>query len=212
VEPGLPTLRYAPRLAYRETVEGKGGQQRQIRQLLPAMVAPMQQVDGRITGIHRTYLTVDGRKADVPRAKKMGGVCWGAAIRFARATDRLAIGEGIETCLSVRQAVPGLAVWAAGSLGNIAGSGLRGGPTRRHPTGDRDLPTVVPDPERPGLALPDGVEEVLILADADGDRPTGEALVERAARRWRAQGVRVRVAWPTPGQDFNDMLTQVEGA
>ncbi|MBZ0254144.1 MAG: toprim domain-containing protein, partial [Candidatus Methylomirabilis sp.] len=40
---------------------------------------------------------------------------------------------------------------------------------------------------------------------ADGDDP-GEAAAESAARRWRREGRRVRIARPPRGLDFNDML------
>jgi putative DNA primase/helicase len=53
------------------------------------------------------------------------------------------------------------------------------------------------------LGLPREVEEVIILADAD---PAGERAAERAARRWSAEGRRVRIARPPDGMDFNDVL------
>jgi hypothetical protein len=60
---------------------------------------------------------------------------------------------------------------------------------------------------RPGLVLPADVRLVVILADADGrDQLAGRCLVERACRRWAAEGRRVRLAWPGIGQDFNDMI------
>lgn len=200
----LPTLRFVPRLKWR-------GATKAADQFCPVMVAAAQAVSGRITGIHRTYLAPDGRgKAAVEQPKRMLGDLWGSAIRLSPAGRRLGVGEGIETGLAVRRAVPDLPVWVAGSLGNIAGTGDGAAPRRRHPARPEGwLPTVIPDLDRPGLALPDGVEELLILADADSDRPTCEALVERAARRYahaRHGRVRVRVAWPAPGMDFNDLL------
>ena len=53
------------------------------------------------------------------------------------------------------------------------------------------------------LDLPDDVREVIILAD--GDKP-GEAAAGHAARRWKREGRRVRIAHPPQGMDFNDML------
>lgn len=174
---------------------------------LPAMVAAFQAVDRQIVGIHRTFLKLDGKgKAAVSSPKKMGGQCWGAAIRMAPAAEVLAVGEGIETTLSVMQACPGLAGWVAGSLGNIAGGGLADGARRPHPAKpDTLLPTEEPDHERPGILLPPQVRELIILADADGDRPTQSALIERAVRRYQRLRLRVRVAWPAAGGDFNDM-------
>lgn len=199
----LPSLRFVASLKYRD----RWPDDRPCNGHHPAMVAAVQGPDGRITGIHRTYLAPDGAKADVPVVKKMGGVMWGGAIRMARAGRVLAVGEGIETVLAVRLALPDLPLWAAGSLGNMAGSGDPDGPTMAHPTrADKRLPTVMPDMGRPGLIIPDFVNELILLGDADGDRPTCEALIERAARRHFRRGRVVRVAWPRDGMDFNDLL------
>lgn len=205
----IPTLRFAPSLKWK-------GETRKADSFWHAMIGAAQDVRGRITGVHRTYLShpdpVTGfvGKAPVAAPKRMLGEMWGSAIRLSRLGTRLALSEGIETGLAVRLAVPGLAVWAAGSLGNIAGGGDMDAERRRHPTRpDLWLPTVWPDMDRPGLILPDGVEDLVLLGDADGDRPTCEALVERAARRYaggRGARCRVRLAWPTAGMDFNDML------
>jgi putative DNA primase/helicase len=54
------------------------------------------------------------------------------------------------------------------------------------------------------LALPAAVREVVIAADHDAP---GRAAAERATKRWRAEGRRVRVAMPDrEGADFNDIL------
>jgi hypothetical protein len=103
------------------------------------MVAAVQAADGRLTGLHRTFLRPDGcGKADVEPVKKMLGACRGGAVRLAPAGPRLALCEGIETGLSIRQVCPGLPVWCALSAGNL------------------DL-----------LTLPAEVEEVVLVADGD---------------------------------------------
>lgn len=205
----IPFLRFVPSLKWK-------GDTRKNDSFWPAMVGAAQDVRGRITGVHRTYLsrpdpeTGAVGKAPVAAPKRMLGDMWGSAIRLSRLGARLGLSEGIETGLAVRRAVPDLPVWAAGSLGNIAGGGDMDAVRKAHPTrAGMWLPTVWPDMARPGLILPDGVEELVLLADADGDRPTCEALVERAARRYaggRGARVRVRLAWPVAGMDFNDML------
>lgn len=56
------------------------------------------------------------------------------------------------------------------------------------------------------LALPPEVRDVVIAADHDAP---GRAAAERAARRWKAEGRRVRVALPNrEGADFNDILLE----
>jgi hypothetical protein len=53
------------------------------------------------------------------------------------------------------------------------------------------------------LDLPDEVRDVIVLAD--GDDP-GEAAAQDCARRWKRQGLKVRIARPPRGLDFNDLL------
>jgi hypothetical protein len=113
------------------------------------MVAAVQTADGRLAGLHRTYLQPDGGgKADVEPAKKMLGACRGSAVRLTPVGRRLALCEGIETGLSVREACPDLAIWCALSAGNL----------------DQ-------------LMLPPLVEEVVLVADGDpvGEQAAGRA-------------------------------------
>ena len=53
------------------------------------------------------------------------------------------------------------------------------------------------------LDLPQSVRDVIVLADGD---ETGKAAARGAALRWTREGRRVRIAYPPPGLDFNDML------
>jgi putative DNA primase/helicase len=53
------------------------------------------------------------------------------------------------------------------------------------------------------LDLPRDVRDLIVLAD--GDEP-GEAAARDAARRWKREGRRVRIARPPMGMDFNDLL------
>lgn len=105
----------------------------------PAMVALVTRgTDNAPIGIHRTFLARDGSgKAPVEPDKMMLGPTKGGAVRLAAAGDRLLVGEGIETCLSVVQKTRKPA-WAA-----LSTSGLR------------------------ALDLPADVREVTVLADGD---------------------------------------------
>lgn len=86
----------------------------------PAMVAAVQGPAGDVRGVHRTYLAGDGAaKAAISPAKMMLGDCSGGAVRLGAAGGELAIGEGIETCLSFLQAT-GIPTWAA-----LSTSGMR---------------------------------------------------------------------------------------
>jgi DNA primase len=208
--PPPPSLRFAPALFHRES-----------GRKFPAMIGGIQNIVGRVVGVHRTFLRGDGAgKADLEPAKKVGGIAWGGAVRLTPPTAVMVIGEGIETTLSalasfydaVHQAtlIEGepAAFWAALSLGNIAGSGVgEGGPHPSRP--GKRLPSPVPDPTRPGLVLPDSVRRVILLADADaGDPETAEVLLQRGARRFTAAGLAVTIARPPAGCDFNDVLRQ----
>jgi putative DNA primase/helicase len=67
----------------------------------PAMIAMVTGPDGRPSTLHRTYITLDGRKApvDTPRRFMPGIIAKGAAVRLAPAIDTLGIAEGIETAV-----------------------------------------------------------------------------------------------------------------
>ncbi|RBP03825.1 CHC2-type zinc finger protein [Roseiarcus fermentans] len=124
---------------------------------------------------------------------------------------RLASGEGIETTLSVRQGDADRKFFyaAAGDLGNLAGPAVESVP---HPTLKRanGRPERVPGPEpdlsRPGLPIPDSVEELLLIRDGDSEPFLTALAMERASRRYARPG-RLIGATPTPeGVDLNDVL------
>lgn len=180
----------------------------------------MQAADGRVRAVHLTYLAPDGcGKAEVVDpvtgevlpAKKMRGAPWGCAIRLAPAAEAMDFGEGIESSGSV-QIATGLPCWAAGSLGNLAGAGK--GTGRRHPSKvladgrPMLLPSALPDMDRPGIILPalPLVATATLLEDADSDPHVMAALMERASRRYAAEGRRVERARPPEGFDFNDLM------
>ena len=89
----------------------------------PAMLAAFSNHKGHMQGLHLTYLD-QGRKLALEHvdgllpAKKMRsrypGALRGCAIRLYQPTDRLAVAEGIESALAVRE-ISGWPVWACGS-------------------------------------------------------------------------------------------------
>ncbi len=76
----------------------------------PVMIARVDNVDGELIGVHRTYLTPDWQRRD----RASFGPIAGSAVRLGnvRSDTWLGIGEGIETTLSVMLAT-GLPGWAA---------------------------------------------------------------------------------------------------
>ena len=190
-----PILRYAPRVWHAETQTHH-----------PAMLAPFQDRNGRMVGLHITYLARDGMgKAPVGPSKRMRGDCWHACIRFGVAGPRLRLAEGIENGLSVAVIEPGLPLWVAGDLGSMAGR-ARGRPTAHPSKPDIWVPSREPDMTAPGVWLPDMVRAIDLIEDADGEPFITGALQECAARRYHAMGLTVRRLRPPDGTDFNDAL------
>lgn len=91
--PGQNCVRYVPRLKYDDSHVG------------PAMVAKITAPDGTAANVHRTWLTADGRKADLEPCRKVmrGEIPAGSAIRFWAASSIMGIAEGIETALRASQ-------------------------------------------------------------------------------------------------------------
>ena len=87
----------------------------------PAMIAAVTDVSGRLTGAHRTWLTPDGAgKAPIATPRRAMGDLLGHAVRFGAVRDVLAAGEGIETMLALRMALPRLPMAAALSAAHLA--------------------------------------------------------------------------------------------
>lgn len=141
----------------------------------PAMIARVQDAEGNGAAIHRTYLSSDGEKADVPTVKKVAGsLPPSSAVRLFPASSSMGIAEGIETALSasVRFGVP---VWSCVSAGGM----------------ERWTP-------------PPGTERVIIFGDNDLSG-TGQAAAWNLAKRLIAAGFAVEVKIPgEPGADWAD--------
>lgn len=111
---GTANLHFHPRCYYRPDDHGPTEQ-------WPAMIAAVTDLNGRITGAHRTWLAPDGSdKAPIDIQRKAMGDLLGNAVRFGIAGDVMAAGEGIETILSARQAIPGMAMAAGLSAAHLA--------------------------------------------------------------------------------------------
>jgi hypothetical protein len=142
------------------------------------MVAPVVNVDGALTGVHKTFLQYDGKFAfrNPKDQRECNGKIGGGAVRLAgHDPDReLVIGEGIETVLSAMQLLD-LPGWAALSTSGVT-----------------------------GLALPPAVRRVVIAVDNDD---AGREAALAAYDRWKAEGRSVQLAMPpVPGSDFNNVL------
>ncbi len=114
------SLRFHPRCYYRPD-------EHLPTQTWPAMIARVTDVAGRITGVHRTWLDPDGfdrirlGKAPIDTPRRAMGDLLGNAVRFgAPDDDVLVAGEGIETMLSLRYALPTLPMAAALSANHLS--------------------------------------------------------------------------------------------
>lgn len=128
---GTECLRFHPRCWWRPDVGPT--------EVHPALIAAVTDLDGRITGVHRTWLSADGSdKAAIDPPRKAMGDLLGNAVRFGVADDVLVAGEGIETVLSLRQVLPFLPAIAALSAAHLTAVRLPANCRRLYVLCDRD--------------------------------------------------------------------------
>jgi hypothetical protein len=91
------------------------------------MIACVTNLNGRITGVHRTWLDpvefdrIRLGKAPIDTPRRAMGDLLGNAVRFGAANDDVLVaGEGIETMLSLRYALPTLPMAAALSANHLS--------------------------------------------------------------------------------------------
>lgn len=78
----------------------------------PTLVAAVCDAAGDLTGIQRTFLTDEGRKANVPEVKLSLGRVAGGAIQLGPPVADLVVTEGLEDGLTLAQAL-GRSVWVS---------------------------------------------------------------------------------------------------
>lgn len=163
------SLRYHPALAYKHE-DGEISHH-------PAMVAAVTYPDGKGATLHRTYLTLDGRKADVPSVKKLmpGRALQTASIKLGGYSDVLGIAEGIETALAASGRF-GVPAWACVSSGLME---------QWEPPAD--------------------VKCVVVFGDND-PKFAGQAAAYRIAHKLACKGIEVEVRIPdVVGKDWADV-------
>jgi hypothetical protein len=171
----LSSLRYHPRC--RRPKDDYGNRQAP----LPAMVALVQRVQRGPVAVACTYLRPGGTgKANVPKKQQRAffGPVAGGAVRFGSPLEGewLAVGEGIETVLSVAASC-GLPAWAA-----LSTSGIR------------------------NLVLPPEARMILLCVDHDENGAGQAAARDAAQQFLHEdRRVRLALP-PIAGTDFNDML------
>jgi hypothetical protein len=129
---GLSALRFHPRCYYRPDDDGP-------TETWPALIAAVTDLSGTITGAHRTWLDPSGRdKAPVDTPRRAMGYLLGNGVRFGIAHDVMVAGEGIETVLSLRRAIPAMPMVAALSANHLAALQLPPTLRRLYVARDRD--------------------------------------------------------------------------
>lgn len=157
----------------------------------PAMVCMMTDVNGRTCGLHRTWITEDGHKANVESVRRLTSSISthpieGSAVKFD--TDRhpvLMVGEGIESSLAAR-AIAGFPTWSAINQNQMT-----------------------------KLVIPDYVEAVIVWADRD-QNDVGQSAAFELVSRLRKAGKRAVCVIPPfsipAGEktvDWNDVLRAI---
>lgn len=111
---GTGNLHFHPRCYYRPDEHAP-------TETWPAMIAAVTDLDGRITGAHRTWLDPRSRdKAPIDTPRRAMGDLLGNGVRFGIGGEVMAAGEGIETVLSLRQVLPDMPMLAALSAAHLA--------------------------------------------------------------------------------------------
>ena len=159
-------LRFHPRCWYRPDEHAP-------TETWPAMIAAVTDLSGAITGAHRTWIAPDGLgKAPIDTPRRAMGLLLGNAVRFGAAGDVLAAGEGIETMLSLRCALPAMPMAAALSANHLAALELAAGLQRLYigrdndPAGWRAVETLADRARGAGV---EALTLVPVLDDFNGD-------------------------------------------
>ncbi|OMI06331.1 DNA primase [Bradyrhizobium brasilense] len=166
------SLRFHPRCYYRPD-------EHLPTETWPAMIGSVTDLEGRITGVHRTWLDPQGfdrvrlGKAPIDTPRRAMGDLLGNAVRFGVVDDVLAAGEGLETMLSLRYVLPTLPMAAALSANHLA-----------------------------AMLLPSGLRRLYIARDDDA---AGDAVQAILTQRAEEVGVEAIPLSPRLG-DFNEDL------
>ena len=75
------------------------------------------------------------------------------------------------------------------------------GRPRRHANGQ-------PKMDEPGVILPAGIKDVIIIADSDSEWFATTAHLHTATLRWMNEGKQVSLAFPPSGLDYNKFLLE----
>jgi hypothetical protein len=212
-------LRFVEELDYWGLPDNGSAELRKLA-VLPALIALIRNSEGSVIGISQTFLDPKEPRKWRPlgshrnSAKKVRGQKKGGMIRLGRITKTLAMGEGWENPLAWYQLggamqIEDLSLAGAVDIGNLSGQALG---KVAHPNAvDAEgaklrIQSGLPDLENPGVLIPEGVERIIIVCDANSDQGRTAAHYRTAGNRFRHYGIAVQLAWPPSGYDWNDVL------
>jgi hypothetical protein len=132
VDGNLTALRFLARCYYRASTTTP-------QETRPALLAAITDFEGRITGVHRTWLDASGHdKAHVANPRRALGNQLANGVRFGETGTVMLAGEGLETVLSLKAVMPGLPMVAALSASHLAALVLPRSLQRLYIARDRD--------------------------------------------------------------------------
>lgn len=165
----IPALRFHPRCYYWREDRRDDAQP----ETWPALLARVTDTEGSLTGLHRTWLDpANAEKAPVDPPRKAMGLLLGHGVRIGDTEDLLAAGEGLETMLALRMALPGLPVVAALSANHLAALILPRGLRRVYIAVDPDAAGRNAANSLAGRAVADGIDAIRLtsrLGDVNED-------------------------------------------
>ncbi|CDX37894.1 conserved hypothetical protein [Mesorhizobium sp. ORS 3359] len=170
--PETECLRFHPHCYHRPEDNGP-------TEIWPAMIAAVTDLNGNVTGAHRTWLDPSGfteaylGRAPIETPRRAMGDLLGHAVRFGCCSDVMAAGEGIETMLSQRSILPTVPALAALSAAHLS-----------------------------AILFPGTLRRLYITRDND---PAGDAAAATLLERTKAAGIEAMVLTPQLG-DFNEDL------
>jgi hypothetical protein len=138
------------------------------RETWPALLAGVTDLEGSITGVLRTWLARDGSgKAPLATPRRAMGRFAGHCVRFGKATDIMAAGEGLETMLALREVLPPMPMVAALSATHLAALILPPGLRRLYVARDNDRAGRRAVQALSARAMADGIEALVLMPHAD---------------------------------------------
>jgi putative DNA primase/helicase len=192
VNRGIEVANISKKLKYHPGMDYYDQKQKKVLGTFGCMIAEVTDKKGKVVCLHRTFIGPDGKKAPVPKAKKLMEKIEdlnGCSVKLFPATEVLGVAEGIETALAA-YAVARIPVWCCISAGLLE-----------------------------CVDVPDSVRHVVIFADLDRSGTglrSAEVLAERLSTTLDENG---KPKWtveivipegPIPdgekGVDWNDVL------